>query len=108
MIEELKLLLPLLQSAGEGAFWLVLAFLVKDVLTFLMWPVAVVCVAWFVTRGVRAFHKVDEQNWRMRSDLIDRMRKQGYMDSENWVGYKQLARLEKLLDDNPYKEAKQP
>lgn len=36
MIEELKLLIPLLQSAGEGVWWLILAMMAKDILIALI------------------------------------------------------------------------
>lgn len=37
MIEEIKLLVPLLADAGEGAFWLILAYLAKDVAIAGLW-----------------------------------------------------------------------
>lgn len=56
MIEELKLMLPLLQQAGEGAFWLAVAFIAKDLLVELLVAGVLLGVVWLGTRTVLKLH----------------------------------------------------
>ena len=60
MIEELKLLIPLLQDAGEGIFWLVCAILVKEVLIMLLAVMALVIIARMVL-GFLSTHSEEQK-----------------------------------------------
>ncbi len=67
MIEELKLLIPLLQSAGEGTFWLVIAMLVKDFLVSLMAGGVAIVLARIL---VRIFSGVEQTTARAVRDML--------------------------------------
>jgi hypothetical protein len=57
MIEELKLLIPLLQNAGEGVFWLILAFFGLEVFKALMWATVFISLFYGVYKMTIFVHR---------------------------------------------------
>lgn len=51
MIEELKLLIPLLQQAGEGVFWVVLTYFGLEAFKSILW-FATFCLLFYVAYKV--------------------------------------------------------
>ncbi len=98
MIEEIKLLIPLLQSAGHGVFWLVLAVLAVDILKYL---IVVGGVVWIGVKVVASFAKVATQGERADTRLVA-LRTYGYLNDSSYRDHEERAQLLKLLHDNPF------
>lgn len=53
MIEEIKLLIPLLQQAGHGTYWLIILFIIKDYLITLTGTIAATLVGLKIIKAVQ-------------------------------------------------------
>jgi len=61
MVEELQLLIPLLQSAGEGAFWLIFVYLIVGLLKVVIPSIAILLVAFMIIRVVVGKNTLDQE-----------------------------------------------
>jgi len=99
MIEEIKLLIPLLQSAGVGAVWLVLAFLVKELIIY---GSMVVAIAFIFHKGLDTWRQVEMKN-DLKSQVMSILTAYGYVSETHYYDEKaRTAALLKLVSENPY------
>lgn len=87
MIEEIKLLIPLLQQAGEGTFWLVVAFFVVDILKYLIVWGSILGIAWIVGKIVRVANKWDKSDLELNEVMHISRRDAAYEAVRIWYLY---------------------
>lgn len=109
MLEELKILIPLLQSAGEGAFWVAVMIIGKDALSILMWPVCIGVAGVFIVRIVRM--NVANEDVSFARGFIDELSEKlvaaGYRLEDGRMTYatsKKLVAAIELLGEKEKKE----
>jgi hypothetical protein len=97
MVEEIKLLLPLLQGIGEGTFWLIILMYAKEMLTTL---IVVGIFAYLMLRGLRAIISVN----RAKQLIVDVHNKNFsrsdayiYLDDEEILQVRRFLREHQLL-----------
>ena len=109
MLEELKILIPLLQSAGEGDFWVAVMIISKDALSILMWPVCIGIAGVFITRIVR-MNVVNEDMSFARSfidELSEKMVAAGYRLEGGRMTYSTARKLVAAIELLGEKEKKE-
>jgi hypothetical protein len=93
MVEELKMLIPLLQGAGVGVFWLAVMLLAKGLLQTTMYCAVLV----YTAKAIARFVTLKESQAYGKEKVLWMLAAAGYVDADGGFMYKQRERLSKLL-----------
>lgn len=97
MVEELKMLIPLLQSAGVGVFWLAIMILVKQLLTTAVMCGTVIYIGSLVVRGVLTHIEANRADMLMSSVSRAILYKYGMCTSDGQLYESHAIALDRAL-----------
>lgn len=102
MVEELKLLIPLLQQLGHGTqeayYWFLGIGALKAIIEVVGW----LCALWIVSRVVLGISKMVQQARLQGTRMQDILRRYRYTDEEGYMSHTQADALEKVLGENVF------
>jgi hypothetical protein len=101
MVEEIKLLLPLLENTQEGAFWLILLYFGLKLMGYILPTAVILIVVWWVKKLFLHF-KDPFENWAYYDDNL--YTKSQCRKLSLWLKSKTVEELYKIMKIDKSKE----